>query len=55
MLAFGLGVAGALSALLMRKRPEAMAQPQAVTVEPAPAKGYHVSEHVERYYRTTRV
>lgn len=55
MLAFGLGAAGILSTLLMRKRPEAMAQPQAAVAEPEPVKGYHVSEHVKRYYRTTRV
>ena len=55
LLALGLGAACAVSALLMRKRPEIVAEPQAATNEAAPVKGYHVSEHVKRYYRTTRV
>lgn len=55
LLALGLGAAGAVSAVLMRKRPEIVAQPEKTAAEPAPLKGYHVSEHVKRYYRTTRV
>jgi hypothetical protein len=55
LLALGLGAVGAVSAVLIRKRPEVAAQPQATAAEPLPVKGYHVSEHVQRYYRTTRV
>lgn len=55
MLAFGLGAVAAVSALLMRKRPEVVAQSEGTAAEPAAIKGYHVSEHVKRYYRTTRV
>jgi hypothetical protein len=55
LLALGLGAAGLLSAVLMRKRPDIAAQPEATAAEPEPVKGYHVSEHVKRYYRTTRV
>jgi hypothetical protein len=55
LLTLGLGAAAAVSAVLMRKRPEIAAQPQATAAEPVPVKGYHVSEHVKRYYRTTRV
>ena len=39
----------------MRKRPDIAAQPETTAAEPEPVKGYHVSEHVKRYYRTTRV
>lgn len=55
LLALGLGAAGAVSAVLMRKRPEIVAKLEVTAAEPAPVKGYHVSEHVKRYYRTTRV
>lgn len=55
LLALGLGAAGAVSALLMRKRPEIVAQPEKTAAESAPLKGYQVSEHVKRYYRITRV
>lgn len=55
LLTFGLGAAGVLSAVLMRKRPEVTAQPETTAAESAPVKGYHVSEHVKHYYRTTRV
>jgi hypothetical protein len=55
MLAFGLGTVGAVSALLMGKRPEIVARPEVTAAEPKAVKGYHVSEHVKRYYRTTRV
>jgi hypothetical protein len=55
LLALGLGAAGAVSAVLMRKHPEIVAEPQATAAAPAPVKGYQVSEHVKRYYRTTRV
>jgi len=55
MLAFGLGTVGAVSALLMGRRPEIVVQPEVAAAEPKAVKGYHVSEHVQRYYRTTRV
>jgi len=55
MVAFGLGALGIVSAVLMGKRPVIAAQSKATAVEPQAVKGYHASEHVKRYYRTTRV
>lgn len=55
MVAFGLGAVGAVSAVLMGKRPVVAAKVEAAAAEPEAVKGYHVSEHVKRYYRTTRV
>lgn len=55
MLAFGLGAVGAVSAVLMGKRPVVAAKAEVTAAEPEAIKGYHVSEHVKRYYRTTRV
>jgi hypothetical protein len=54
MVAFGLGALGLVSAVLMGKRP-AVAKTEATAAEPQAVKGYHASEHVKRYYRTTRV
>jgi len=53
--AFGLGAVGVVSAVLMGKCPVVAAKAEATAAEPAAVKGYHVSEHVKRYYRTTRV
>jgi hypothetical protein len=55
LLAFGLGAVGVVSAVLTGKRPVVAAKPETTAAEPAAVKGYHVSEHVKRYYRTTRV
>jgi hypothetical protein len=56
MMAFGLGAIGAVSAVLLGKRPAIAAdKPETTAAEPEAVKGYHVSEHVKRYYRTTRV
>jgi hypothetical protein len=55
LLALGIGAIGAASVMLTGKRPEIAPQPQAKADEPAPSRGYRVSEHVKRYYRTTRV
>lgn len=53
--AFGLGAVGVVSAVLMGKRPVVAAKVEAAAAEPEAVKGYHVSEHIKRYYRTTRV
>lgn len=53
--AFGLGVVGVVSAVLMGKRPVVAAEVETAAAEPEAVKGYHVSEHIKRYYRTTRV
>lgn len=55
MLAFGLGAVGVISAVLTGKRPVVTVKSEMTAAEPAAVKGYHVSEHVKRYYRTTRV
>lgn len=55
MVAFGLGALGLVSAVLMGKRPVVATKTEATAAEPQAVKGYHVSEHVKRYYRTTRV
>jgi hypothetical protein len=52
------GAAAATVAALPKGQPQplqaALAQPQA---QPAPERGggYHLSEHVQRYYKTTRL
>lgn len=55
LLAFGLGAVGVISAVLTGKRPVVTVKSEMTAAEPAAVKGYHVSEHVKRYYRTTRV
>jgi hypothetical protein len=55
MVAFGLGALGLVSAVLMGKRPVVATKTEATAAEPQAVKGYHASEHVKRYYRTTRV
>lgn len=55
LLAFGLGALGVISAVLTGKRPVVTVKSEMTAAEPAAVKGYHVSEHVKRYYRTTRV
>jgi hypothetical protein len=53
--AFGLGAIGVVSAVLTGKRPVVATKAEVPAAEPAAVTGYHVSEHVKRYYRTTRV
>jgi hypothetical protein len=55
LLAFGLGAVGVISAVLTGRRSVVDAKPAVTAAEPEAVKGYHVSEHVKRYYRTTRV
>lgn len=54
---FGAAVAGAAAATVAAL--PGLREPQAVAVTPRPAPekggGYSVSEHVERYYKTTRI
>lgn len=55
LLALGLSAAAGVAALFAGKRPvvaEVVAQD---ATQPQATKGYHESEHVKRYYRTTRV
>ena len=53
----GAGTAGALAAAarLMPTAPEAAPPPEPARPAPERGGGYHLSEHVQRYYRTTRV
>lgn len=55
MRAIGSGAVATVAAVLLGRRE--MAEPQAdePAVAPRAAKGYQLSEHVKRYYRTTRV
>lgn len=53
----GVGTAGALAAVASvlptpSKTPEAQAMPKA---PPAKGGGYAVSEHIQQYYKTTRI
>lgn len=52
---FGLGAVAALAAVLTGRREMITPKGDATAAAPAAAKGYHLSEHVKRYYHTTRV
>lgn len=53
----GAGSAGALAAAgrLLPAAPEAAAPAEPPRPPPERGGGYHLSEHVQRYYRTTRI
>lgn len=53
----GAGTAGALAAAsrLWPAAPELPAQPVPPREAPPRGGGYHLSEHVKRYYKTTRL
>jgi len=53
LLAVGAGGAGAAAAMLAKSVPQA--QTNAEAGDEAKRKGYHVSEHIRNYYRTTKV
>ena len=57
LIAAGVGGAGAAGAVVAGKAGTAGAgvQPVAVAVTPPEVKGYHVSEHINKYYKTTLV
>jgi len=51
----GAGTLGALATVLPGvTKPDAAPAPSEPTAEP-PQTGYRLTEHIERYYRTTRV
>ncbi len=53
LLAAGLGSAGAVAAVVAgTRKPDA--QPQQAAADEQPS-GYHVSEHIMKYYKTTEV
>lgn len=54
LLAVGAGGAGAAAAMLA-KSSVPQAQTNAEAGDEAKGKGYHVSEHIRNYYRTTKV
>jgi hypothetical protein len=53
----GVATTGALAATatLLPKSPVPPAEPAASRQPPARGGGYHVSEHVKHYYKTTRL
>jgi len=53
LIALGLGGAGAVAGAVAGQHPQP-AQPAANTAQPG-SKGYRVSAHIRKYYRTTRV
>ena len=53
LLAVGAGGAGAAAAMLAKGVPQA--ETNAEAEDEAKRKGYHVSEHIRNYYRTTKV
>jgi hypothetical protein len=56
LLAAGAGGATAATALIAGKNPEqAAATTAAVAPQKTEVKGYHVSEHIEKYYKTTQI
>ena len=56
LLAAGAGGATAATALIAGKSTEQAAAPAAAEVsQKTEVKGYHVSEHIEKYYKTTLI
>ena len=53
LLAVGAGGAGAAAAMLAKSVPQVETKTEAE--DDAKRKGYHVSEHIRNYYRTTKV
>jgi hypothetical protein len=53
MLAIGAGSAGVVAAAVSRNKPETKEKIAATPNDNA--TGYHVTEHIRNYYRTTRV
>ena len=53
----GAGAVGAVAvvASVLSRSPDADAVPQAAKAKPSRGGGYSLSEHVKRYYKTTRV
>lgn len=55
LLAVGLGGVGAVAALAGVSKEPAEKAATVAEVEPAAVNGYQASEHVQKYYRTTKV
>jgi hypothetical protein len=55
LLAVGLGGVGAVAALAGVSKEPAEKAAAVAEVEPAAVNGYQASEHVQKYYRTTKV
>jgi len=53
LLAVGAGGAGAAAAMLAKNVPQSETKAQAK--DEAESKGYHASQHIRNYYRTTKV
>ena len=53
LLAVGAGGAGVAAAMLAKSVPQT--ETKAEAEDDAKRKGYHVSEHIRNYYRTTKV
>jgi hypothetical protein len=53
LLAVGAGGAGAAAAMLAKSVPQSETKAQAE--DEAKGKGYHASQHIRNYYRTTKV
>ncbi len=53
----GAGTAGAVAAVVSLVPAAKSVEPTAQEPKPAPAKGggYHLSEHVKRYFKTTQI
>ena len=54
LLAAGLGSAGAVAAVVAGKQAAEPGKPDAAAEAPQPS-GYHVSEHILKYYKTAEV
>lgn len=52
LMAAGLGTAGAAAAVVAKAPPEG---PQNAARAPAEPTGYHVTDHIQKYYKTTEV
>lgn len=55
LLAVGMGGVGAVAALAGVSKAPAEKADAVAEAEPAAVKGYQASEHVRKYYRTTKV
>jgi hypothetical protein len=55
LFAVGAGGAASAAAIVAKTVPQAQPQPVASGDDKKKTKGYHASEHIRNYYRTTKV
>ena len=55
LFAVGAGGAASAAAIVAKTVPQAQPQPAVITDNKKKTRGYHASEHIRNYYRTTKV